>query len=272
MLNEFIGLILATTAFAVSLMFIIWLVALRVENLGIVDVAWSISFLPVAVYFAVAAGGDPVRRWLIAGMAGLWSLRLAAHIGLRVLGHHPREDVRYTRLRADWGARWKSKTFWFFQFQAGLIVLLSTVFLVPCLDGCPGLSWRAWAGVAVWLTALAGESLADFQLKQFRSNPANQGRICQTGLWNYSRHPNYFFEWLVWVGYFLFAWASPGGCYTVLCPALMLFFLLRVTGIPLTEELSVQSKGEAYRHYQRTTSAFVPWFKKPSHDLTLKKV
>ena len=272
MVNEFIGFILATTGFAVGLMFMIWLVALRVKNLGIVDVAWSISFLPVAVYFALVAGGDPLRRGLIAGMAGLWSLRLAVHIGLRVLSHHPREDVRYTRLRADWGTRWKSKTFWFFQFQAGLIVLLSTVFLVPCLDGRPGLSWRAWAGVAVWLTALAGESLADFQLKQFRSTPANQGRICQTGLWNYSRHPNYFFEWLVWVGYFLFAWDSPGGCFTVLCPALMLFFLLRVTGIPLTEELSVQSKGDAYRQYQRTTSAFVPWFKKSVHTLKEKNV
>jgi len=262
MVNEFIGLILAATGFAVGLMFIIWLVALRLKNLGLVDVAWSISFLPVAVFYAVAGTGDPVRRWLIAGMAGLWSLRLAVHIGLRVLSHHPHEDVRYTRLRADWGGRLESKTFWFFQFQAGLIVLLATAFLVPCLDARPGLSWRAWAGVAVWLAALAGESLADFQLKQFRSNPANKGRICQTGLWNYSRHPNYFFEWLVWVGYFLYAWSSPGGCFTVFCPALMLFFLLRVTGIPLTEELSVQSKGDAYRQYQRTTSAFVPWFKK----------
>ena len=116
--------------------------------------------------------------------------------------------------------------------------------------------------MAIWFIAVAGEGVADWQLKQFRSRPENKGKICQSGLWNYSRHPNYFFEWLVWVGFFVFAWDSPFGCFTVLCPALMLFFLLRVTGIPLTEELSLKSKGDAYREYQRTTSAFVPFFKK----------
>jgi steroid 5-alpha reductase family enzyme len=262
MLNEFLVMILAATGFAVCLMVLIWLVARRFNNLGVVDVAWSISFMPLSIFFALMGQGDPLRRWLMAGMAGVWSLRLGLHIAVRVMSHHPWEDVRYSRLRADWGAKVNSKTFWFFQLQAVMIILLSTVFLVPCLDTRTGISPTAWAGVAVWLLALLGESLADLQLKHFRANPANQGRICQDGLWYYSRHPNYFFEWLVWVGFFLFAWGSPGGCFTVLCPALMLFFLLRVTGIPLTEELSVQSKGEAYREYQRTTSAFVPWLKK----------
>jgi steroid 5-alpha reductase family enzyme len=117
-------------------------------------------------------------------------------------------------------------------------------------------------GAAIWLVALAGEGLADFQLKRFKADPANAGKICQSGLWNYSRHPNYFFEWLVWVGFFVFAWDSPGGCLTVLCPGLMLYFLLHVTGIPITEEFSVKSKGDAYRQYQQATSAFVPWFKR----------
>jgi steroid 5-alpha reductase family enzyme len=262
MLNEFIGMMLATMVFAVGLMILVWFVALRLNNLGVVDVAWSIGFLPLGIAYAVMGSGDPMRRCLIGGMAAVWSLRLGLHIALRVIRHHPREDVRYSRLRLDWGAKLKSKTFWFFQLQAGIIILLATVFLVPCLDGNPGISDLSWAGVAVWLIAIAGESVADAQLKHFRDNAANRGRICQVGLWNYSRHPNYFFEWLVWVGYFLFAWDSPGGCFTVLCPGLMLFFLLRVTGIPLTEELSLQSKGEAYREYQRTTSAFVPWPKK----------
>ncbi len=109
---------------------------------------------------------------------------------------------------------------------------------------------------------MAGEGLADSQLKRFRAQPENRGQICQAGLWNFSRHPNYFFEWLVWVGLFIFALGSPLGCATLYCPALMLFFLLRVTGIPLTEELSLKSKGDRYREYQQTTSAFVPWFKK----------
>jgi len=244
------------------MMFVVWLAALRINNLGIVDIAWSIGFLPVALFFAALAHGDPWRRGLVAGMAGLWSLRLAIHVGVRVAAHHPREDVRYGKLRADWGAGLKRRTFWFFQLQAGILAALSTVFLVPCLNAKPGITPLEWAGLVIWLGALAGETEADRQLKRFKANPANAGRICRAGLWNYSRHPNYFFEWIVWVGFFVFAWDSPGGCFTVLCPALMLFFLLRVTGIPLTEELSVRNKGDAYRQYQRTTSAFVPWFKK----------
>lgn len=117
-----------------------------------------------------------------------------------------------------------------------------------------------------WLCALAHRPpwriLADRQLARFRADPANKGKVCQAGLWNYSRHPNYFFEWLVWVGYAVFALGSPWGWLGLIAPALMLHFLLNVTGIPMTEELSLKSKGDAYRAYQRTTSAFVPWFKK----------
>jgi steroid 5-alpha reductase family enzyme len=262
--HPFPVLLLLAIGFAVGLMLVIWRVALRVNNLGIVDVAWSFGFLPLAALFALLAPGDPARRGLVAGMAGLWSARLGWHIATRVRGHHPQEDVRYGQLRAEWGAKLKSKTFWFFQFQAGILAALATVFLVPCLNARPGITTREWAGVAIWVVALAGESMADAQLKAFKARPENRGRICQAGLWNHSRHPNYFFEWLVWVGFFVFAWDSPGGCYTALCPGLMLYFLLRVTGIPLTEELSVKSKGELYREYQRTTSAFVPWFKKPT--------
>jgi steroid 5-alpha reductase family enzyme len=270
MLNEFICLLAVAIGFAVGMMLVVWFAALRWKNLGIVDIAWSLGFLPVAVLFALAAHGDPMRRGLIAAMAGIWSLRLASHISVRVFKHHPQEDVRYAKLRADWGTRLKSKTLLFFQFQAAILAALSTVFLVPCLNPRAGITPLEWTGAAIWLVALAGESLADSQLNNFKSIAENKGRICQVGLWNYSRHPNYFFEWLVWVGFFVFAWDSPGGCYTVLCPGLMLFFLLRVTGIPLTEELSVQSKGDAYREYQRTTSAFVPWFKKSSLPPTEK--
>jgi steroid 5-alpha reductase family enzyme len=260
--NQFLSLMIVAVVFAIALMLVVWRIALRINNLGIVDIAWSIGFLPIAIFFAAMARGDATRRWLLAGMAGLWSVRLAVHLAVRVFGHHPREDVRYEKLRAEWGAQLRRKTFWFFQFQAGILAALSIIFLAPCLNVKAGITPLEWAGVALWVLALAGESLADHQLKQFRACADNKGRICQAGLWRYSRHPNYFFEWLVWVGYFVFALDSPGGGYTVLCPALMLFFLLRVTGIPMTEELSVKSKGEAYRQYQRTTSAFVPWFKK----------
>ena len=117
-----------------------------------------------------------------------------------------------------------------------------------------------WAAAVLWLLALAGESLADRQLATFKRDPAKVGRVCDVGLWRYSRHPNYFFEWLVWVAYALFALPAAWGWLSVLSPLLILCLLLRVTGIPLNEAQAVRSKGDAYRRYQAATSAFIPWF------------
>ena len=126
----------------------------------------------------------------------------------------------------------------------------------------PGLDPVEWVGIALWLFAVAGESLADYQLKQFKADSANHGQVCQIGLWHYSRHPNYFFEWLIWVAWFIFALGSPYGWMAVVCPLLMLYFLFKVTGIPATEAQALRTRGEEYRRYQQTTSVFVPWFKR----------
>jgi steroid 5-alpha reductase family enzyme len=270
MVAEFLNALLPVTAFAVLLMLVIWRMALRINNLGIVDIAWSCAFAPVAIFCALTLHGDPTRRWLMAGMVVLWSLRLGTHVCVRVAGHHPQEDVRYAEIRAQWNGNFKLKLLLFFELQALLIAALSMPFLIVCLNPEPRISPQEYAGIALWLVAVTGEAIADQQLKQFRANPKNRGCVCRTGLWNYSRHPNYFFEWLVWMGFYLFALGSPLGCVAIYCPALMLYFLLRVTGIPLTEKLSVQSKGDAYREYQRTTSAFVPWFKKGSQTKGVK--
>jgi steroid 5-alpha reductase family enzyme len=262
MLQEFFILSFAALAFAVVLMAMIFLLSQMIKNAGIVDIAWSGGFAPVAALYALFAHGDPARRGLIAIMAGIWSLRLGGYLCVRVLSHHPEEDRRYKQLRAEWGAHANRKMFWFFQLQAALLVVLSMPFLLACLNNRMGIHWVEIAGCALWIIALAGESLADYQLQRFKANPANKGKVCQAGLWNYSRHPNYFFEWLIWVAYALFALGSPWGWIAIYCPMLMLHFLLKVTGIPMTEELAVKNKGDAYREYQRTTSAFVPWFKK----------
>jgi steroid 5-alpha reductase family enzyme len=232
------------------------------NNLGIVDIAWAAAFAPIAIYFAAITHGYPARRWLIAGMAALWSLRLGTHLYVRVMGHHPREDTRYAQMRVKWRDNLKLQVLVFFQMQAVLIVLLALPFYIVCVNDRPVIAPVEWLGAAIWFVALAGESVADWQLQKFKAGAQNAGGVCQAGLWNYSRHPNYFFEWLVWVGFYVFTLGSPLGCTAIYCPALMLFFLLRVTGIPMTEELAVRSKGDAYREYQRTTSAFVPWFKK----------
>jgi len=133
-------------------------------------------------------------------------------------------------------------------------------FLLPVFNTTPRFDLLEIAGVCLWCTALAGETVADAQLSAFKRIAANQGQVCDVGLWRCSRHPNYFFEWLVWVAYFLFALGSPLGWLAAIGPASILYLLLRVTGIPLTEEQSIRSKGDAYRRYQATTSAFAPWF------------
>ena len=253
-------LLLGTGAFLLFVVMAgVWVLAVRIGNAGIVDIAWSLNFTLLALLYATLGPGFLPRRGLIFAMATLWSLRLGGYLYARVMGHHPVEDGRYQQLRQEWAPRANVRFFWFFELQAALNVILSLPVLVACLNPAPGLHPLELAGLALWAIALVGESVADRQLDRFRKDPQNRGRTCQVGLWRYSRHPNYFFEWLVWVAYFLFATASPWGAFTVYCPLLMLFFLFRVTGIPMTETQALKSRGDEYREYQRTTSAFVPW-------------
>ena len=243
----------------------LYVVARRIDNYGIVDIAWSYAFGALAAFYALFARGWPVRRALVASMAVMWSARLGTHLFIRVMGHHPIEDGRYVQLRQDWAVGFASKMFGFFQLQAASVVLLAMAFLVAALNPAPALHPFEIAGAALWLVAISGEALADAQLAAFKRQAANRGRVCDTGLWHYSRHPNYFFEWLIWVAYFVFALASPWGCVAIIGPASILYLLLRVTGIPMTEEQSLRSRGDTYRRYQQTTSAFVPWFpRKPA--------
>lgn len=234
----------------------------RIDNYGFVDVVWSYAFAPLAWFYALAGSGWGPRRVAVAAMVTLWSLRLGTHLARRVAAHHPTEDGRYVQLRHDWAGNFGPKMAGFFQLQAASVVMLGVPFLLPALS--ESTQWSGWefAGIGLWLLALSGEALADAQLAAFKRDPANKGRVCDVGLWRHSRHPNYFFEWLVWVAYFVFALGSPWGGLAIIGPATILFLLLRVTGIPLTEEQAVRSKGEAYRRYQARTSAFVPWFTK----------
>src|ERR1700744_4989883 len=190
MLHDFIISLLLAWAFVVVLMVIVWWVSVRMKNAGVVDIAWSAGFAPVAIFYAAFNHGFLSRRWLIAGMVGLWSLRLGIHLYIRVMSHHPHEDVRYAQLRKEWGAKVNAKMFGFFQLQAALLVVLSIPFLIICLNPNPQIQIVEWIGFALWLLALGGESVADSQLKHFRADPKNHGEVCQAGLWNYSRHPN----------------------------------------------------------------------------------
>jgi steroid 5-alpha reductase family enzyme len=226
------------------------------KNAGIVDLIWAGSLGVMAACYAALADGWGPRRALVAVLAGLWSARLTWHLFQRVTSEA--EDGRYAILRERWAGNFESFTFWFFQAQAVLAVLLSLTFLLLCTADETG--WRLQDGFAglLWLVALCGESLADRQLHAWRRKPANRGRTCRTGLWAFSRHPNYFFEWLNWLVYPVLGIGLDWGWSLWIAPVLMLFLVLKVTGIPPTEEQSLRSRGDDYRDYQRTTNAFFP--------------
>ena len=237
-----------------------YLLARHLDNYGIVDIAWSYALGGAALFYALLGPGWPVRRALIGALAAIWSLRLGTHLLVRVAHHHPEEDSRYVQLRRDWHGAFALKMAGFFQLQALSAAALAVPFLLASLNPAPALHPLELAGAALWLVAISGEALADAQLAAFKRDPAHRGMVCAAGLWRYSRHPNYFFEWLVWVAYFVFACPSPWGWAAIFSPVCILWFLLAVTGIPMAEKQSLRSKGDAYRAYQRATSAFVPWF------------
>ncbi len=257
-----LSLFLTGLAVSASYFFITWWISVRIKNYGLLDAAWSYGVAILAPIYALLGPGDVLRKWSMAAVGVAWSLRLGTHILTRVISHHPVEDARYQTLRTRWPGTGMFLVF--FQLQAVLAAVFSLPFLLMAYNPTLGLRAVEIAGLLLAVVSLGGEALADAQMKAFKADPAQRGMVCQDGLWRYSRHPNYFFEFTLWVGFFVASLGSPWGWTMIVCPLLMLHFLLNVTGIKLSEEYSLKSRGEAYREYQRTTSAFVPWFKKSS--------
>ena len=242
----------------------LWLLQRRTGDAGVVDVAWSAGVGFVAAALAIVAQGDPTRRIILGALALAWSTRLTVYILLRVL--RMPEDGRYRTLRERWGVKAQSRLFWFYQIQAFWSVLFALPVACAANNSAPFPTMFDLVGLTVWTVAVVGEAIADRQLARFRGSPSNQGKVCRTGLWRYSRHPNYFFEWLHWWTYVLLA--APGVYVwpALLGPASMLFFVLKVTGVPPTEAQALLSRGDLYRDYQRSTSVFFPW--SPSKERT----
>mgnify|MGYP006273052717 CR=1 FL=1 len=231
----------------------------RSGNAGVVDVGWSFGLVGAGLWLAAVADGDPYRRALTAALAAVWGLRLGVYLlGDRVLGS-AEEDGRYRMLREKWGDRADRNFTIFFQVQAAWVVLFALPWVAAMYNPRPLWAWHDGLAVAVWLTAVGGESLADRQLARFRRRPDSHGRTCREGLWRYSRHPNYFFEWVHWFTYPLLAVGSGFWWLSLLGPVVMLVFLYKLTGIAYTEKRALASRGDDYRRYQQTTSAFVPW-------------
>lgn len=240
----------------------VWFWATKIKNAGAVDVFWALNFPIIAILQYFLADGLQLRKSIISSMVILAGIRLGMHLWKRVIGHIDEEEGRYKQLRTEWAPHEDKRFFVFFQFQAISNVVLATPFFLIALNQNPHIHWLEYVGAGLWLVAVIGESISDWQLSAFKKDKVNQGQVCDKGLWNYSRHPNYFFQCMMWVAYFIFAVTAPWGWLAIISPAIIIHLILNVTGIPATEEQAVRSKGEKYRKYQRTTSVLIPWFKK----------
>lgn len=244
---------------AAATMFALWLRQQRTKNAGIVDVGWTLLVGGLGVFFAATADGFAPRRLAAAAMVAAWSLRLAGYLWLNRLAGQP-EEGRYRTLRAQWGDAAPRRFLIFFQYQAAAAVFFALPIMAAAHHVASVWTFFDTAAVLLWLIAVVNTALADWQLAQFKAQPSNRGRTCRKGWWRYSRHPNYFFEWLHWCSYALLAVGSAWAWLSLAVALAMLYFLLRVTGIPPTEAQALASRGDEYRRYMQSTSAFIPWF------------
>lgn len=234
-----------------------WLWQRRHRNAGIVDVIWAAGLGLAACLMAATGSGARLPRIALALLGTAWSLRLAVHLTKRVRSEA--EDGRYRHLRAHWQGS-QAKFLAFFLGQALLVLLFALPFMAVAAN--PSSADWPWLIVAciVWAGSVAGEAIADRQLAAFRAQPANHGKTCQHGLWRYSRHPNYFFEWLHWFAYVALAVGSPIAWLAWSGPCLMYVFLRWISGVPFTEAQALRTRGAEYREYQRRTPMLFPWF------------
>lgn len=262
-MTEYDPLVLVVMAYlaVAAVMAALWALNLVVRNTSIADVGWCAGLVAVVLWYATQASGEVERKALVVILVTVYAGRLGLFILLnRVVGK--REDARYRRLREQWGATAGLYLFGYFQLQALAVAAFSLPFLVIIQNPRPPFALNELAGLLIWITAVSGEAAADWQLARFRAKPWNHDRVCQDGWWNYSRHPNYFFEWLHWWAYVVMGIGAPGWPLTVIGPTGMGWALLKVTGIPLAEQQALQNRGEDYRRYQETTNAFIPWWPK----------
>jgi steroid 5-alpha reductase family enzyme len=248
---------LMTVAIVVAAKTFAWVLQLRTRNAGLVDAIWAFTLGGLALVYAVLGTAGPATRLALAILGGMWGLRLGIHLWIRNSGKP--EDWRYAQFRTRWGAHADRNMFWFFQFQNLFTLALSACAFLPVAFRSGNPPAGAFAAAAViGLVAIAGEGLADRQMEAFRANPMNKGRVCRDGLWRYSRHPNYFFECVLWLAYAPLAWGQPWGWVTLAAPMVMAALLLKLSGVPLLEQEMARRK-PGYGEYMRTTSVLIPW-------------
>lgn len=244
-----------------GLLTLLWLYSLYLKDASIIDVFWGLGFVAVFWYYLFQTGAtESLRNWVLGFLVTIWGLRLALHIGIR--NHGKGEDYRYQVWRKQGG-----KNYWWisylrvFLLQGILLWIISSVFLVATSSGLDALQPLDYLGILLWCIGFYFEAVGDWQLVQFRKNPANKGQVLDSGLWRYTRHPNYFGDACLWWGFFMFSLATPGAWVYVFSPFLMTMLLMKVSGVSLLEKNLVNTKPK-YAEYIRKTSSFFPFFPK----------
>lgn len=262
-LLSFVVTVLAAGLGLSAVMAAAWRVQQVTGNSGWIDVFWTFGTGAAAVAIALLPF-DPSwpqpRQILVAALVGLWSLRLGWHILIRT--RMTSDDPRYRDLIVQWGAEAPVKLFWQLQIQAAVGLLLAASVMLAAQNPAPFIRVLDVVGAMVLLAGIAGEAAADRQLRLFKRDPANRGKICDAGLWRWSRHPNYFFEWLCWLAYPIIAidlaGNNPLGPLALLAPLAMYWILVHVSGIPPLEAHMARTRGPAFDDYRARTSAFFP--------------
>ncbi len=248
------SIFLVVYAYIAIQMMVVWGLYRLLKNPSVVDVSWSLGLMVSGLIYLI---GQPIslRSLIVAVLLIVWALRLAGYLWYtRIRKGHV--DKRYLELSNQWKMSQSLGFFLNFQLQGFFIFILSiTFYFIPHVSGY-SLSMLDKIALLTIIIGIMGESLADFQLQAFRK--AHPGRVCNAGLWQYTRHPNYFFDWLTWCGFFLFAVTIPYGYLSMVSPLLLLIIFTKITG-PITERSSIASRGQAFLDYQKNTSMFFPW-------------
>lgn len=255
----FISVYLVLGLIILGLMTVLWLVSLALKNSSIVDIFWGAGFVITAwAAFGLTPDGFLARKLLLVGLVTAWGLRLTLHIMIRNWGKP--EDFRYQVWRKEAGAAWWWRSFFkVFVLQGLLMWIISTPLLAAQISSNPGgLTWLDYLALVIWAIGFYFEAVGDWQLSRFKASPTNKGKVLQSGVWRYTRHPNYFGDATQWWAYYLVALAA-GGWWTIFSPVIMTTLLLRVSGVTLLEKTLKEEK-PGYKEYAERTSEFIPWF------------
>ncbi|MEQ8674270.1 MAG: DUF1295 domain-containing protein [Aggregatilineales bacterium] len=244
-------------AIVLLLMLMVWGTSLLLKDSSIIDIFWGLGFVAVAYTYNVFSEGFAMRETIVFVLVILWGVRLSAHLAYRNLPKG--EDFRYQKWREQHGDSYWWISFFRVNLLQGVIMwIVSAPLLAAQFSDTPdSITALDIIGIVVWAIGFTFEALGDWQLMQFKRNPANKGKVMDQGLWRYTRHPNYFGDAMVWWGFFLIALNTPNGFLTIFSPLIMTFLLMRVSGVAMLERTLKETK-PAYKQYIESTSAFFP--------------